>query len=226
MVSGHLVVQGQNGNRRCRRRRKATFDLAGGSRRRRTVPFMAADATGGDVPRTRAFGEQVLYDNEWVRLTKVEIEPPGGRRFAHHVVQLRHVAIAAVLDATGESVLMIRRHRWVVDAVGWELPGGIIEPGETGAACAARETEEETGWRPAGRLVHLQDFEPMPGRVRTPHQLYLARGAVHVSVPSDPEEAGIVEWVPLPEAGRLARAGELSGSGTIVAVLWLLAFGH
>jgi len=31
-----------------------------------------------DELRTKVFGERVLYDNPWVRLTMVDIEPPDG----------------------------------------------------------------------------------------------------------------------------------------------------
>jgi hypothetical protein len=38
--------------------------------------------------RTNVFGERTLYDNPWVRPTSVDIEPPDGNRFEHHVVRL------------------------------------------------------------------------------------------------------------------------------------------
>lgn len=178
-----------------------------------------------NVPRTQAFGERTVYDNRWVRLTQVEIEPPDGRRFWHHVVRLQRIALAAILDSTGEALLMTQRHRWAIDTVGWELPGGIVEQGESGAECAAREAEEETGWRPDSTLQHILSFEPMPGMVVTPHEIYLGRGATQVGEPTDLEEAGLVEWVDLSDAAKLARSGQIAGSGSLVAVLHILAFG-
>jgi 8-oxo-dGTP pyrophosphatase MutT (NUDIX family) len=35
----------------------------------------------------------------------------------------------------------------MTDECAWELPGGIVEPGED-AVTAVCEVEEETGWRP------------------------------------------------------------------------------
>jgi len=89
------------------------------------------------------------------------------------------VAVAAVLDKQ-DRVLMMWRYRFVPGRFGWELPGGIIEAGEDGAAAAARETEEGTGWRPAERPEHLLTFQPMVGMVDSPHELYVARGAEFV----------------------------------------------
>ena len=54
----------------------------------------------------KVYGERTLYDNPWVRLVKVDVEPPGGHRFEHHVVRLQRVAVAVVLDER-DRVLML-----------------------------------------------------------------------------------------------------------------------
>jgi 8-oxo-dGTP pyrophosphatase MutT (NUDIX family)/DNA-binding transcriptional regulator YhcF (GntR family) len=174
-----------------------------------------------DLERWQIHGERTLYDNRWVRLGLVDVEPPGAERFEHHVVRLFHVAIAAVLDEQ-DRVLMLWRYRFVPDAFGWELPGGIVDEGEDPAAAAAREVEEETGWRPDG-LEHVVRYQPMVGMVDSPHEIYVGRGAKHVGEPTDLEEAGHVAWVPLADITGLMERGELMGSGTLVALLHVLA---
>ncbi|WP_026212636.1 NUDIX hydrolase [Longispora albida] len=172
--------------------------------------------------RWRVHGERMVYDNRWVRLVQVDVEPPDGSRFWHHVVRLQVVAAAAILDDQ-DRVLMLWRHRFVTDSFGWELPGGILDKGETGAQTAAREVEEETGWRPAGPLEHLVSFQPMPGMVDTPHEVYVGHGASFIAPPTDLEEAGRVDWVPLADVPDLIKRGEIAGSGSLVGLLHLLA---
>ena len=174
-----------------------------------------------DSMRWRVFGERTLYDNPWVRLVKVDVQPPGGERFEHHVVRLQRIALAAVIDAH-DQVLMLWRHRFVTDEWGWELPGGIVEAHEDGPASVAREVEEETGWRP-GAMEHLLTFQPMIGMVDSPHEVYLARTAELVGEPSDPEEVGRIEWLPLHVVMDLIAKGEVLGSGSLVALLYVLA---
>jgi 8-oxo-dGTP pyrophosphatase MutT (NUDIX family) len=176
-----------------------------------------------DVPVTRVFGERVLYDNPWVRLVQVDIEPPDGRRFWHHVVRLQTVVTALVLDDDRSKVLMLHRHRFATAQVGWEAPGGIVGPGESAETAAVRETLEETGWKPRGAARHVMAFQPMPGMVDTPHEVLLFQGAEHVGEPTDQEEAGIIDWVPLEKVASLARRGEVLGSGSLVGLLALLA---
>ncbi|MFF2955601.1 GntR family transcriptional regulator [Kitasatospora sp. NPDC057965] len=178
-------------------------------------------APHGELEPWRIHGERLVYDNEWIKLALVDVEPPGVERFEHHVVRLQHVAITAVVDDQ-DRVLMLWRYRFVPGRFGWELPGGIVDAGEDAAAAAAREVEEETGWRPA-TVEHVVTYQPMVGMVDSPHEIFVARGATLVGEPTDAEEAGLIEWIPLADVPGLIARDELLGSGTLVALLHLLA---
>lgn len=141
--------------------------------------------------------------------------------FEHHVVKLHHVAVTAVLDDQ-DRVLMMWRYRFVPQQFGWELPGGIVDAGEDPADTAMREVVEETGWRPK-TLEHVVTYQPMVGMVDSPHEIFVGYGAERVGEPTDLEEAGHIEWVPLTDIQGLMTRGELMGSGTLVALLHILA---
>lgn len=185
------------------------------------VPAGPATEAPGGLERWQVHGKRELYDNRWVKLELWDVEPPAVERFEHHVVTLQRVSIAAVLDDQ-DRVLMLWRYRFVADQFGWELPGGIVDAGEDGLTTALREVEEETGWRPAG-LEHVVTFQPMIGMVDSPHEIYVGRGAKKVGEPSDVEEAGHVQWVPLADIPALMAKGDLMGSGTLVGLLHILA---
>lgn len=60
----------------------------------------------------------------------------------------RHMTLGTrVVLVEGEKVYLVR-HTY---APGWHLPGGGVEPKETGEASAAREVLEESGYRVLGR---------------------------------------------------------------------------
>ncbi|MEY9849859.1 8-oxo-dGTP pyrophosphatase MutT (NUDIX family) [Streptacidiphilus sp. BW17] len=176
---------------------------------------------GEPLESWKIHGERTVYDNQWVKLTLVDVEPPGVERFEHHVVRLNRVAISAVLDDE-DRVLMLWRYRFVPDQWGWELPGGIVDAGEDGLTAALREIEEETGWRADG-LEHVVTFQPMVGMVDSPHEIFVGKGARLVGEPEGGEEAGRVAWVPLSEIPGMMASGELMGAGTLVALLHVLA---
>ncbi|MFH9651659.1 NUDIX domain-containing protein [Streptomyces anulatus] len=181
----------------------------------------AGAKASGELEPWLIHGTRPVYNNRWVKLELVDVEPPGVPRFEHHVIRLQHVAITAVLDDQ-DRVLMLWRYRFVPDQWGWELPGGIVDEGEDADACARREVEEETGWR-AANVEHVVTYQPMVGMVDSPHEIFVGTGAEHVGEPTDAEEAGRVEWVPLADIPSLMAAGQLMGSGTLVALLHVLA---
>src|SRR5262249_44049967 len=93
-------------------------------------------------------GRRAIYESSWVSLYLVDIELPDGKRFEQHVVQMARPVAAVVVVDERDRVLLMWRHRHVTDTWGWEIPAGRVEEGESIEDAAARETEEETGWRP------------------------------------------------------------------------------
>jgi len=177
-------------------------------------------ATSDGPSRWKTFGERVIYDNPWVWLGQVDVELPDGERFWHHVVRLHRAAMMVLLDEQ-DRVLLLWRHRFVQDRWGWELPGGLIDEGEEPAQTAARELEEETGYR-AGRVEHLITFRPMAETVDCEHVVYVGRDPERVGDPAEASEVARLEWVPLGPVSGLIAAGEIWNAGTLVGLLRLL----
>jgi ADP-ribose diphosphatase len=170
----------------------------------------------------KRYGERIIYDNRWVRLILVDVEAPNGSRMDYHVVHFDQIAVGMIVDDR-DQVLMLWRHRFQTDSWGYELLGGLVEEGETPAEAAAREVEEESGWRSIGEPEHLITFETLPGQVVAPVHVYLWYRAKHVGEPTDTEEVGRLEWVRLDRISDLARRQQIGGSGTLVALLYYLA---
>ncbi|WP_216206954.1 NUDIX domain-containing protein [Amycolatopsis aidingensis] len=170
----------------------------------------------------QTFGERTIYDNRWVRLGLTDVQAPNGERWEYHVVNLARIAIALIVDER-DRVLMLWRYRFVTDQWGYELLGGLVEDGEDPAATAAREAAEESGYRPLGEPEHLIGFEPLPGQVRAQVDVFLWRGAERIGEPTDTEEVGRLEWVPLSRIPELAQRQQLLGAGALVPLLYYVA---
>jgi len=127
-----------------------------------------------------------------------------------------------VHDAT-RGLLLIHRHRFITDTWGWEVPAGRIDPGETPGEAAARETLEETGWRP-GPLRPLLVYQPQNGVSDQRFHLFLADGATHEGEPSDPGESDRIEWVGLADVRDLVQRGEIVDGLSLTAILYALQF--
>ena len=88
-------------------------------------------------------------------------------------------------------------------------------------AAAAREIEEETGWRP-GPLRPLLRVEPTPGISDSVHHLYRADSATQIGAPKDDFESSRIEWVPLDAVPGLIGRGEITSGTTLAALLYTM----
>ncbi|MGJ5805745.1 NUDIX domain-containing protein [Streptomyces europaeiscabiei] len=168
----------------------------------------------------KTHGERQIYTNKWVNLCLVDVQQPDGRRWEYHVVRLRHLAVAAVVNDRQE-VLMMWRHRFITDSWAWELPMGLVEEGEAPEEAAAREVLEETGWRP-GPIKPLIYAEPANGITDSQHHVFRADGATYDGPPTEKNESDRIEWIPLSEVRGMIDRREVVSSGSLVGLLYLL----
>lgn len=182
---------------------------------------MTSDPLPARRTRWTIHGERLVDENPHIRLSVASVELPDGKQFEQYVFRIPRCVMTVVLDEPGERVLLIWRHRFIVDQWDWEVPGGYVDPGEDGVAAAAREVEEETGWRPRG-VEFLLTFQPAIGSADAPQDLYVARGADLVGEPGE-DEAEAVRWVPVDEAREMIQRGEILGAATVIGVMHAIA---
>ena len=172
--------------------------------------------------RWTVHSEKPLYEDEWLDIRMADVELPDGRHLEHRVIRTPPGAGCVVVQ--DGKALLLWRHRFITGSQGWEIPIGKIEPGEDPATAAARETEEETGWRP-GPLRFLFCAEPSPGISNSAHSIYLADGAERIGAPEDDFESDSVSWVPLASVPSLISRGDITSGTTLAALLFVIATG-
>lgn len=175
--------------------------------------------------RWEVHGERSIYDSPWMRMVLVDVEPPGGERFDHHIVRFPQPAAGVIVHDPSRGVLLLWRHRFSTDSWGWELPAGRVEEGEDLEAAARREVLEETGWAP-GPVEHLLTFHPANGVTDLAFHVYLAGEATQVGEPSDPHEAERIEWVPVDQVRAELAAGRVLDGLSVAGLAFALAVGR
>ncbi|WP_199040051.1 NUDIX hydrolase [Glycomyces salinus] len=161
-------------------------------------------------------GERIVDDSRRATWSIADVELPDGVRFEQYVYRAPKAAMTLLVE--GGAVLLMRRHRFVIDQWVWELPGGYCDDGEDIASCAAREVEEETGWRPT-TLEPLVTFQPWVATADAENHLFVSYGAEQVAeTPSDINEAQELRWIPLEEVPKMIAAGEIIGSASIIGL--------
>jgi 8-oxo-dGDP phosphatase len=179
--------------------------------------------SGREPTRWTVHGERLVDDTRRVHLSIAQVELPDGVRFEQYVLRMPKAAMTVLLDDAGERVLMIWRHRFVPDCWTWELPGGYVDPDEDPAVTAAREVEEETGWRPRS-MRPLTRFQPLAGTADFENLIFLGEGAEATGEPADINEAARIEWLTLESVPDRIATGEIIGAGSQIGLLHVLAF--
>lgn len=165
-------------------------------------------------------GERVIDDTRRAALSIADVELPDGVRFEQYVLRVPSAAMVVVLD-DADRVLMMWRHRFIIDRWVWELPGGYLDSNEDPTECAAREVEEETGWRPK-TMEPLLGYQPMVGTIDQQNLVYLSRGAEPTGAAPDINETERLGWIPLAEVEQRIQAGEIVGAGSVAGLLAVL----
>lgn len=183
---------------------------------------VAIEPSGQEQTLWKIHGERVVDDTRRLRLSIASVELPDGVKFEQYVLRIPKAAMMAVLDDQ-DRVLMMWRHRFIIDRWVWELPGGYVDPDEDPAVTAAREVEEETGWRPLD-VEPLGSLQPIVGSADAENLLYVARRSEYVGEPTDINEAERVAWIPLDSVRERIAKGEIVGAASQVGLLHVLAF--
>ena len=148
-----------------------------------------------------------------------------------YVARARSIRAAVILAIDSEAhVILVEQYRVPLGRVCIELPAGLIgddegAEGESAAAAAARELEEETGYR-ADHLEDLGEFWSSPGMVSESFTLFRAHGLVRVGEGGGlPGEAITVHRVPLDDIAAFIAARRALGDAVDVKLLALLGAG-
>jgi 8-oxo-dGTP pyrophosphatase MutT (NUDIX family) len=173
-----------------------------------------------DTTRWTVHGSRRVYASEWVNVDLDEVEVPGGRRFAHHVLRFPRSSVGAVV-ADERHVLLLWRHRFATGTWGWEIPAGWSDIDEDPAIAVRREIEEETGYR-VSTVELLTTYHPMSGISSQRYQLFLASGAERVGRPEQ-AEASRVEWVAQAKVRGLLVDGSVADGPSLTALAFYLA---
>jgi 8-oxo-dGTP pyrophosphatase MutT (NUDIX family) len=164
---------------------------------------------------------EVLFRHPLLSLERQRLAAGAGEEREALVLQAPDwVNVVPLLD--DGRVVMVRQWRFGIAAPTLEVPGGIVDAGETARAAAARELFEETGYR-AAALRQLGEVTPNPAILANRCATFLASGLACAGVPqSGLEEELAVELVPLADVPRRVRAGEIHHA-LVVAAFYLLA---
>jgi 8-oxo-dGTP pyrophosphatase MutT (NUDIX family) len=127
---------------------------------------------------------------------------------------------------SGDELVMVRQYRHGSREITLEIPGGIVDPGETPAQAAARELLEETGYR-AERVEPIGSVNPNPALFGNRCHTFLAPEVVPVApIRNTQLEETSVELVPVAEIPDQLRQGKIDHALVVAALYWYVLHGQ
>ena len=148
--------------------------------------------------------------------TDTAISPRTGARHNFYIIESGDW-INVIPITADRQVVMVRQYRHGSRQVTLEIPGGLVDSGDTPEKAATRELLEETGYR-ATQVVKIGEINPNPAIFNNRCYTFLARNVKKVSDPTlDQAEDIDVVLVPLSNIPRLIRTGKIDHAMVIAA---------
>jgi len=163
---------------------------------------------------------RAAFRGHLVHLDVLKIHTASGRKYERELI--KHPGAVIIIPRLPDGrLILIHQLRVAVGDTIWEFPAGTLEKGESVAACAARELQEETGWK-AGRLRRVLDFFPTPGISTEKMFLFIGdrlRKAAALTQDLD-EELEVAYFTPA-QVEKMIRSGRIIDGKTILGFLFL-----
>ena len=163
-------------------------------------------------------GKDLVYHGTIIDFYKLKLRTPAGHEVSWDHIE--HKGASAVLPIDDEGkVLTVTQYRGAIDDIMIEIPaGGRGSMEEDFAVCAARELEEETGFR-AGSLEHLVDVHTAAAYTSEKIAVYVAKDLIPSRQHLDEDEFVDIRRYTFEELNDMIFSGKITDSKTIAAVM-------
>lgn len=167
----------------------------------------------------RVIADEPLQHCKVFDVHRVTMAPPGSEA-THPFYRIESREWVNIVALTpDDDLVLVRQYRHGARAVTLEIPGGLVDPGESPAEAGARELLEETGYR-AGRIESLGSINPNPALFANRVHMFAALDCESVApIQNSSNEETSVELLPRADLGRTIRAGAIDHA-LVVATLY------
>lgn len=187
-----------------------------------TAPVSFAHARfGAESPAWQRVRSEIVADCRVFQVRRdLSLSPRGGLEHDFYVLEASDW-INIIPLTLNDEVVMIEQYRHGSEEVTLEIPGGMVDEGESPREAALREMLEETGYT-AHEAVILGKVRPNPAIHNNWIHTFLAREARFKQTPVfDSTEHTVVRLVPLAHIPQLIADGTINHALVVVGFYWL-----
>ena len=163
-------------------------------------------------------GQTEIYKGIRVHLVKEKILLPDGNETEWELILHPGAAAIVPIDDDGK-VIMVRQYRNASNSYTLEIPAGVFDhPEEDPMVCAARELEEEIGYR-SNNIEFLFNFYSAIGICNEIINVYVAKHLIPSKQNLDEDEFITIERYSVDELVQKILNGEIMDNKSISSIL-------
>jgi ADP-ribose pyrophosphatase len=166
---------------------------------------------------------ELVFDHKWYQLRRDHVALPSGQVLDDYFVSVRPDVVLTFPLTADNQVVFVRQYKHAAGQILLELPGGVVDAGETSKLSAARrELREETGYD-SEQVELLAEVMDNPTKDTNTISYFLAHDVRRVAEQDLDETENIeVVLVPLAEVEGYIIRGEVRVAGSIALCLLAL----
>jgi 8-oxo-dGTP pyrophosphatase MutT (NUDIX family) len=168
------------------------------------------------MPPPKIGPKELVHENDFYQIVRVPVDFGGFTKEYFVREDGKHVGMVVV---RGDTVLLVRQYRLLIDDLSWEIPGGGVDEGEEPEQAAVRECAEETGLL-CRNLKPVIRFHLGLDNIHNPTWVFYSDDFEDTGkADNDPKEVIESKWVPLDDCIEMIYSQQISGAFSIVALL-------
>jgi 8-oxo-dGTP pyrophosphatase MutT (NUDIX family) len=163
---------------------------------------------------------ELLKTRPFAVIRRIFDKPDGRGKMEGHVLRIPNwVNIMPVTP--DKRIILIRQYRFGTNQIELEFPGGTVDEGEEPLHAAARELEEETGFKPISiRQLGVVNSNPaiQTNKCYSFYAEVNTKGSQHL----DEDEIIDCEYASFDELVQYIKAGDITNPYVIMTFFWYL----
>ena len=161
----------------------------------------------------------VVYNGDFLDVRRDEVLLPNGKTSSREWIN--HPGAVVIIPILPDGKIgLIRQYRYAAKSEFIELPAGKLDKNEKPEDCAARELQEEIGYK-VGKMKFLAKIHPAIGFANEIMSVFLAENLEKINHKRDKDE--FLELMPteFDESLDLIWENKITDVKTIIGLLWL-----
>ena len=163
-----------------------------------------------------------IFEQPWFTVRKDICDLPNGKQHSAYYILEYPSWVSALAFTEDNKLLMVKQYRHGLGVVSTELPGGVVDKGETETTAIARELKEETGYV-FESFEFIGKISPNPATSNNYMHMFIAKGGKKVAEQSldETEDVEVLTYT-IDEVKQLLRDQKIVQALHVACIFYAL----